>query len=278
MGCSGRTIPPAAAARRHPPRASPGRWRDRAERRAHPPAAFPEPGRRLLRPGSPRREAAARQHRPLSQTGPSQPARRNFSGCESRSRSIGQRGSQRYRIRRIRHLHFPAGRLAAAAAQQLDPPSRAPDPGLASSEAATAVRRCASGSSAAFGRARSRAACPPLRQRRSRKAVMPERSAASCSRRLATAGSAPTSPTTAAMPGARSPSSIAHRISASRAARTSTIRPGSSPHARRGRGRKDPGGAGTTISPLHPSGGYPLTPTLSPRWGEREMNKPLSAL
>ncbi len=60
---------------------------------------------------------------------------------------------------------------------------------------------------------------------------MPERSAASCSRRLATAGSTPISPTTAMMPGARNPSSIAHRISASRGARTSMRCPGSSPWA-----------------------------------------------
>ena len=86
---------------------------------------------------------------------------------------------------------------------------------------------------AALGRARSRAACSPLRQRLSRNAMMPERSAASCSRRLATIGSVPTSPTTARMPGARNPSSIAHRISASRGVSASTTRPGSSPCAAR---------------------------------------------
>jgi hypothetical protein len=86
---------------------------------------------------------------------------------------------------------------------------------------------------AAFGRLRSRAACPPSRQRRNTKAVTPERSAASCNRRLATAGRAPTSPTTAATPDERNPSSIAHRIWASRAARTTTSRAGSSPYAAR---------------------------------------------
>src|SRR5215472_74949 len=47
---------------------------------------------------------------------------------DRRSRSIGQRGRKTYMTRRIRHLHNPFGRYAAAAAQQFDPPARFPDP------------------------------------------------------------------------------------------------------------------------------------------------------
>ena len=86
--------------------------------------------------------------------------------------------------------------------------------------------------SAALGRSRSAAASAPLRQRRSKRAVTPERSAASCNRRLATIGSRPISATTAASPDsgpARSPSSTAHRTSSSRRAATSTRRVGSIP-------------------------------------------------
>jgi len=60
---------------------------------------------------------------------------------------------------------------------------------------------------------------------------MPERSAASCSRRLATIGRRPISPITAARPGVRSPSSTAHRRSSSRDARTITRRAGSRPYS-----------------------------------------------
>jgi hypothetical protein len=53
---------------------------------------------------------------------------------------------------------------------------------------------------AALGRSRSTAASPPVRQRRSNRPMTPERSAASCRRRLATIGNRPISPTTAASP------------------------------------------------------------------------------
>src|SRR5437762_10420408 len=47
-----------------------------------------------------------------------------------RSRSIGQLGRKRYMTRRIGYLHIPAARLAAAYAQQCDPPARPADPRL----------------------------------------------------------------------------------------------------------------------------------------------------
>src|SRR5207248_1563258 len=80
---------------------------------------------------------AARSRRPaISATvanGASSAGSAEFFRCDRRRRSIGQRGSQRYMIRRIRHLHFPTGRLAAAAAQQLDTPPRIPYPRLSPS-------------------------------------------------------------------------------------------------------------------------------------------------
>ncbi len=121
---------------------------------------------------------------------------------------------------------MPARRRGSATARPASADARSPvrrEPGR---DGSAAIRQRVA---AAFGRSRSRAACAPSRQRRSRKAVTPERSAASCSRRLATAASLPTSPTTAATPAARSPSSIAHRISSSRRARTSTSRAGIEP-------------------------------------------------
>src|ERR1700704_1489475 len=45
---------------------------------------------------------------------------------DRRSRSIGQLGRKTYMTCRIRHLHLPLRRHAAAAAQQLDPPARPP--------------------------------------------------------------------------------------------------------------------------------------------------------
>src|ERR1051326_403458 len=51
-----------------------------------------------------------------------------------RSRSIGQLGRKTYMTRRIRYLHNPLRRHAAAAAQQFDPPARLsdqmPEPGV----------------------------------------------------------------------------------------------------------------------------------------------------
>src|ERR1051326_7349465 len=53
-----------------------------------------------------------------------------------RSRSIGQLGRKTYMTRRIRYLHLPLRRHAAAAAQQFDPPARCsdqlPQPGIIS--------------------------------------------------------------------------------------------------------------------------------------------------
>ena len=163
-GCSGRTIRPAAAARRRPRRARPGGWRGRAERTARRPAACPAPSPAAAAAGltaaSSRRPPASdhRGERRLLQ--PASPAvRRSRLGSRParRSRSIGQRGRKRYMTRRIRHLHHPSiRRLAAAAAQQLDPPARAPDPRLvrawAAATGSAAIRQRVT---AALGRARS---------------------------------------------------------------------------------------------------------------------------
>src|SRR5262249_8439140 len=87
-----------------------------------------------------------------------------------RSRSIGQLGRKTYMTRRIRHLHNPFGRHAAATAPQIDPPARLsdrmPEPGgvsLARRECRDAPARHGGAGPLAFGR-RFRAVAPAPQQ------------------------------------------------------------------------------------------------------------------
>ena len=244
MGCSGRSIPPAAAAQRRPPRAVPGG------------GETGQKGERI-RQRHAGGQAGSCRGRVYRGEKPSAGSIDNCSKwdiiswrggifrCDRRSRSIGQRGSQRYRIRRIRHLQFPTGRLAAAAAQQLDPPPRAPHPGL------PAGGRDGKCRDAPAGRGRIRQ--HPLARRLPAIAPAPQQKsgdAGALLRRAAGGGSPLRGAIRLRRPLRQCRERAAPLPSPTRSRRRTAPGPAQDArdrgHGRQDRGRKDPGGASTT--------------------------------